>query len=337
MPVSTASIRDRKLPAQMPSGWFQIGWSQDFEERSATRVTYLGRELVVYRGESGQLNALDGFCRHLGAHLGVGGQVEGESVRCPFHGWMYGPDGRNTDIPYSHPDKMNNLRLGCWQIREIDEIVIVYFGPAEDASRCEPAGFRPSHIDTWPVWEVSTRVWRDAATAPQLVAENVVDAAHLKFVHRNPTIGELTVLADEGPVFRSQIDMKQGDVRTTPTWATPHGPIDARMVLEARGLGLFWNVQYGFDEITSLLGVTPTSPETMDVRVTIWVPRRRGDGTEMDEATRDKWVAFMHRQVETDLQIWSHQTYLSGAPLAHSEQSPMRSLRRWSEQFYGTS
>jgi nitrite reductase/ring-hydroxylating ferredoxin subunit len=336
MPVLAASnMKDRNLPSpRMPSGWFQIGWSQDFGERVATRVSYFDREFVVYRGESGELHALDGYCRHFGAHLGVGGTVEGEGVRCPFHGWMYGPDGANTDIPYSHPDMMNNLRLGCWEVREIDEVVIMYHGAAADAGAGQPTAFRPSHLDTWPVWEVSTRIWRDMPAAPQMAAENVVDAAHFKFVHRNETIGELAVLDHEGPVFRTRVEAKQGDGGTKPTWATPHGPVDARVDLEARGLGLLWNVQYGFDEITSLLGVTPTSPETMDVRATIWVPHRRGDGTSMPEEIRDRWIAFMHRQIESDLEIWNHQTYVPSAPLAQSEQDPMRKFRRWSRQFY---
>ena len=339
MPVlALNSLKDRKLPsARMPSGWFQVGWSQDFAACAATRLTYFGREFVFYRGESGQLHALDGYCRHLGAHLGVGGTVEGENLRCPFHGWRYGPDGSNNDIPYSHPDKMNNLRLRRWQVREIDEVVIMYIGAADDASALEPTGFRPTHIDTWPVWDVSTRIWRDMPAAPQMAAENVVDAAHFKFVHRNAAIGELEVLDHEGPVFRTRVEAKQGDAIAKPTWATPEGPVDARIYLEAHGLGLLWNVQYGFDEITSLLGVTPTSAETMDVRATIWVPRCRGDGTVLSEQIRDRWINFMHKQIESDLEIWNHQTYVHSAPLAQSEQDPMRLFRRWSQQFYVTS
>lgn len=339
MPVEARDrVKGRQLPSsRMPSGWFQIGWSHDFAERSTTRVSYFDREFVVYRGESGQLHALDGYCRHLGAHLGVGGAVEGEGVRCPFHGWMYGPDGSNTDIPYSHPDTMNNLRLGCWKVREIDGVVIMYVGAADDAAALEPTSFRPTHIDTWPVSEVSTRIWRDMPAAPQMAGENVVDAAHFKFVHRNAAIGDLEVLDHEGPVFRTRVEAKQGDASAKPTWATPHGPVDARVDLEARGLGLLWNVQYGFDEITSLLGVTPTSAETMDVRASIWVPRCRGDGTAMSEEIRNRWITFMHKQIEADLEIWNHQTYVHSAPLAQSEQEPMRKFRRWSQQFYMTS
>ena len=44
---------------------------------------------------------VDAYCAHLGAHLGVGGKVEGECIRCPFHGWRYdGESGKCTEIPY---------------------------------------------------------------------------------------------------------------------------------------------------------------------------------------------------------------------------------------------
>ena len=63
---------------------------------------YFGRELVLFRTESGEAHAVDAYCAHLGAHLAVGGKVEGEGIRCPFHGWCYdGASGQCTDIPYT--------------------------------------------------------------------------------------------------------------------------------------------------------------------------------------------------------------------------------------------
>ena len=66
---------------------------------------FFGQELVLFRGTSGKVIMLDAYCPHMGTHLGrnktsysvVKGQhVEGDSIRCPFHGWRFGPDG---DVP----------------------------------------------------------------------------------------------------------------------------------------------------------------------------------------------------------------------------------------------
>ena len=61
---------------------------------------YFGRDYVLYRDEQGVPHILDAHCRHLGAHLGYGGRVEGSAIRCPFHSWKWGRDGVCEDIPY---------------------------------------------------------------------------------------------------------------------------------------------------------------------------------------------------------------------------------------------
>ena len=49
-------------------------------------VNVLGQFLAIYRGEDGQVYALDAYCPHLGANLGLG-KVCGNSLECPFHAW----------------------------------------------------------------------------------------------------------------------------------------------------------------------------------------------------------------------------------------------------------
>lgn len=51
-----------------------------------------GREAVVFRTESGQLGALSDHCPHRRMRLSRG-KVEGEHLRCPYHGWGFQPNG----------------------------------------------------------------------------------------------------------------------------------------------------------------------------------------------------------------------------------------------------
>ena len=44
---------------------------------------------------------LDAYCQHLGGHLGVGGTVVGDEIKCPWHAWQWRQDGTNSLIPYS--------------------------------------------------------------------------------------------------------------------------------------------------------------------------------------------------------------------------------------------
>ncbi|HEV7402876.1 MAG TPA: Rieske 2Fe-2S domain-containing protein [Chthoniobacteraceae bacterium] len=77
--------------AQWPASWYRFCASRELA-RGPVSKTMLGRQLVAYRGASGALTVMDSRCSHMGADLGCG-QVEGESIVCPYHGWSYGADG----------------------------------------------------------------------------------------------------------------------------------------------------------------------------------------------------------------------------------------------------
>lgn len=72
-----------------------------------------GEQVAVFRGEDGEAHVLDAYCAHLGANLAVGGQVKGNCLECPFHGWQYsGSDGKCVKIPYA--EKGTNWRWRVW-------------------------------------------------------------------------------------------------------------------------------------------------------------------------------------------------------------------------------
>ena len=61
-----------------------------------------GLELAVFRDTSGTAHVVDAYCPHMGASLSVGGQVKGNCIECPFHGWRFrGDDGKCVHVPYT--------------------------------------------------------------------------------------------------------------------------------------------------------------------------------------------------------------------------------------------
>jgi nitrite reductase/ring-hydroxylating ferredoxin subunit len=82
---------------RFPVSWYLFGRSADIGRQPVAR-DYLGRRLVAYRTTAGGVVVLDGRCAHLGADLGRG-RVVADRLRCPFHHWEYGPDGRCVHIP----------------------------------------------------------------------------------------------------------------------------------------------------------------------------------------------------------------------------------------------
>ena len=67
---------------------------------------------------------LEAYCPHMGTHLGrsqasyvveSGQHVDGEGIRCPFHGWRFGADGRCDDIPYFDGPIPEKARVRSWR------------------------------------------------------------------------------------------------------------------------------------------------------------------------------------------------------------------------------
>src|SRR5579859_6561668 len=83
------SATERGLDEPFPFGWYALCYSEDLAVGEVKPVRYLGRELVMWRGEDGVARVLDAYCRHLGAHMGYGGRVNGNDLECPFHAWQY--------------------------------------------------------------------------------------------------------------------------------------------------------------------------------------------------------------------------------------------------------
>src|SRR4051794_19961277 len=97
MPTTT-----RRFPfTSYPTGWFAVAKCADVPPSGVAPLRYFGRELVLFRTAAGDARVLDAHCPHLGAHLGHGGCVEGESIRCPFHGWRFDGAGACVAVPYA--------------------------------------------------------------------------------------------------------------------------------------------------------------------------------------------------------------------------------------------
>jgi phenylpropionate dioxygenase-like ring-hydroxylating dioxygenase large terminal subunit len=85
-------------PQRIIEGWYWALPSAKLKRGRARALSFLGREMVIYRGVDGRARAMDAYCPHMGAHLAEG-KVEGNSIRCLFHYWKYDETGRCAEIP----------------------------------------------------------------------------------------------------------------------------------------------------------------------------------------------------------------------------------------------
>ena len=156
--------------------WYVAGWCDDFAGRPVAR-TIIGDPVVLYRRSDGELVALADRCVHRMAPLSLG-RVEGDELRCMYHGLRFASDGRCTQIPGQDmiPDQ---ARLRVYPVVEKNSWVWVWMGDPEraDAARIPD----PKALDD-PAWVLRTGSMTYAANY-ELINDNLLDLAHLAFVH----------------------------------------------------------------------------------------------------------------------------------------------------------
>ena len=76
---------------------FVAGVSPGYGATKAVRI--LGEDLVLYRTTAGEYGLIEPHCPHRQAGL-VHGYGEADGLRCSYHGWKYGLDGRCLEQPF---------------------------------------------------------------------------------------------------------------------------------------------------------------------------------------------------------------------------------------------
>jgi len=310
---------------EFASSWYQVAWSHELAVGAVVPLRYFGRELVLYRGEDGTPVVLDAICPHLGAHLGHGGCVSGGDIVCPFHGWRWGGDGSNVEIPYARrPNKA--ARIGSYPVREVNGCVLMWFDHDDAEPTWEPPRFEEFYsADYFALSPHGTaHIWKNVGFAPQHVMENSADFAHFKFVHKNAEIAVIDYVRPDWPVFRYQM---------ATTYRTPEEPsVPGELPGEMWGLGLLMFRVLGVHDTTQLVTVTPIDEAHSDLRIS--VVSRNTDGTEVPDGMALRIMRHQIKEIERDLPIWENMAYLNRPLLTPDEAKAFRILRAWTRQFY---
>ncbi len=157
-------------------GWYWIFASQDLWRKKAKGVSLFGRDLVLYRSESGKVRALDAYCPHMGAHLKEG-KVEGDSIRCFFHRWQINADGRCIDIPCQNETR-GIKSIQTWNVEERYNLIWIWVGDGEP--KCSIP-----EVPELEGEEVSSVLGKPflKECAPGVMMINAIDAQHFQSVH----------------------------------------------------------------------------------------------------------------------------------------------------------
>jgi 3-ketosteroid 9alpha-monooxygenase subunit A len=290
-------------------------------------VHYFGRDLVLFRTAGGRAAMLDAHCAHLGAHLGHGGKIEGERIRCPFHGWAYDADGWCRDVPYSAmpPVCKREPVTHSYPLAEANGVIWAWYHPHDIAPLFDVETY-PQFTD--PSWAEQTRFeWR-VATTPQEVAENAVDAAHFQFVHGTPAPPEGHGIY-EGHIRRTgtdgiaEIEHPDGSIQEIKTAVRSW----------ANGAGQKITMLQGVTTVWLMVLITPIEADDAELRFAFTHPRAEPGSREAAAFAEACERIAGETGVIADIPIWNHKIHRTRPLLCESEEQIVR-FRRWFEQFY---
>jgi phenylpropionate dioxygenase-like ring-hydroxylating dioxygenase large terminal subunit len=166
-----------------PDHWYALAWVDELKVGKTLARRFAGQPIVLYRGESGTVFALEDRCAHrqVPLHLGV---VSGDELKCHYHGWTYDCSGQCIEIPYLKSDRSpdgerlpNGVR--AYPAREIDGLIFVFPGDPALADSRVPRTLGLSQRSDYK----TRRLNREVACHYTFMHENLFDMNH-QFMHR---------------------------------------------------------------------------------------------------------------------------------------------------------
>ena len=122
--------------------WYAILESSEVRRGKPVGVTRMGEKLVAWRDSQGQVAVMHDLCPHRGVALSAG-EVHGDCIWCPFHGFEYDASGRCTVIPANGRSAPvpKVFKVQTYPTHEAHGFIFIYWGQPEGGV-APPAGSR---------------------------------------------------------------------------------------------------------------------------------------------------------------------------------------------------
>ena len=301
-----------KLPPY-PSGWFATAFSKELKKGKVLRRTFMGQEIIVFRGNNGKATALDAYCPHLGAHLGYGSTVVDNSVQCPFHALKFNSDGECLNAKH--------LKTKSWHLQETNGLIFLYHGDLKkihELPHLEKEEWKPAHT-----FSITLK------SHPQEMAENFIDVNHFSSIHYIPHI--LLNTSFDGVILSTEYSQQ-----IHPFF---RNLLNIRVSSQVFGLGIsFSQVHIPFigTKIGFLSSACPINETFLTSRTLFLTQKIQNQSILQKPLTYIlSYLVFktICRFIKQDVFIWNHKKYLSHPSLT-SNDGFIYQFRKWAQKFY---
>ncbi len=173
--------------------WYAILESNEVPRNKPIGVTRMGEKLVAWRDNGGKVTVMHDLCPHRGVALSIG-EVHGDCIWCPFHGFEYDASGRCALIPANGrtTPAPKAFKVQAYPTHEMHGLIFIYWGQPEGEVP-PPRWF--SDLDESFSYGAVRDPWHAHYSR---VVENQLDVPHVPFLHHN-TIGRGGRTVIDGP------------------------------------------------------------------------------------------------------------------------------------------
>ena len=327
------------MHSPFPEGWYFIATRQAVEKAKLIQKMWMGENVLIWCDNKGRICVSESYCPHLGADMGPegGGCIRDGRLLCPFHGYEFDATGQCVATPFAPAPKTAKLRV--YQTQEINGLIFAWWGIGGRAPHWS-LPIETLELEGWGNSRITTLRF---AGHPQETTENVVDLAHLRYVHGYDNVTSGLELAVDGPYLEAQFDFKR--VRKVVKMANLTFDCSARAHIFGLGYS-FVQVReqsIGMDLRLWVLA-TPVDGKLIDLTLVSQVkeirkPKRMFAGlgflpTGMRAPIMNRFIASQQRDdVLQDVVIWSRKQYKSRPRLCRSDGKIMP-FRAYCAQFY---
>ncbi|GHE14682.1 Rieske 2Fe-2S domain-containing protein [Streptomyces alanosinicus] len=329
-PSSPTPSPDLAAAFPCPEGWYCLAASNEVASSRLITRRLAGEDAVIYRLRDGSPKAIRPYCPHLGAHLGVGGRVEGDHLVCPFHHFAFAPDGDCVRTGYGA--SVPRARLTVLPAREQNGLLWVWYSHQDSPPAWEPLDIpTPEGVASAPRW-----VSADFNSHAQMVIENFIDLGHLGALHQ-AACTVITSPAFDGVDFTARYQLARRWVggRTLTSETSVYGrALGAGVVIARLGNSV---------QVLAALLPVPTDPGRVRLRlltmVSICAPLFPGGRATriplkiLANALNQGALWSTAKDVAKDIPVWHYSRYEPRPRLAKGD-GPIGPLRRWASQFY---
>ena len=167
-------------PGTLAGRWLRTFWhpvlrSVDLPTGQAKPIEIMSEQFTLYRGEGGDPHLLAFRCAHRGTQLSTG-WVEGDTLRCFYHGWRYDGTGQCVEQPAEPEPFCQRIKIRSYPVQEYLGLIFAYLGEGEAPD-----------LPRYPEFEDETRGFNDVtAGSTPCNLFNMIDndPIHIYFVHR---------------------------------------------------------------------------------------------------------------------------------------------------------